>query len=209
MPPEADQKAKSHWDGVYERRASDSVSWYEPVPAHSLEFIAEARIPTTAPLIDIGAGASRLVDHLLDLGYLDLTVMDVSEKALEVVRRRLGDRHGSVSFLRQDVTSFRPARQYALWHDRAVFHFLTHPAARNRYVDALTEATAPGGSVVMATFGPDGPPRCSNLAVSRYDAASLAAELGDAFQVVRSIITTHVTPGGANQQFLYALFTRR
>lgn len=199
---------QTHWDDVYGRRRSDSVSWYEPNPSYSLDYIAAAGLSPASPIIDIGGGASLLVDRLLDQDYTDVTVLDVSVEALGIVRQRLGSRIAHVTLVRQDVTALRPSRPYALWHDRAVFHFLTQEAARRQYVDVLTQATVPGSHVVMATFGPDGPLRCSNLDTCRYDASSLAKALGGAFQLLRSSVVDHATPGGAQQQFLYALFRR-
>lgn len=204
-----DHDIQAHWDGVYGRRSSDSVSWYEPHPTHSLELIAAASPDRTSAIIDIGGGASLLVDRLLDQGYTDITVLDVSDQALELVRKRVGHGPARLTLLCQDVTTFQAKRDYALWHDRAVFHFLTTESARNHYVEALKRATIPGSHVVMATFGPEGPVRCSNLDTCRYDAASLANALGDSFLLSQSSLVNHVTPGAANQQFLYALFVRR
>ncbi|MGH8210620.1 MAG: class I SAM-dependent methyltransferase [Steroidobacteraceae bacterium] len=200
---------QEHWEGVYSRRRTDSVSWYEAYPAHSLEFIAEVDLDHSSPIIDIGGGASPMVDNLVGLGYRDITLLDVSEHALDVVRRRIGAGSTFVTMMREDVTAFRPERRYALWHDRAVFHFLTTEAARRHYIDALLNATAPGGHVIIATFGPSGPTRCSNLDTCRYDAAALATELGAAFQLRRSSLVDHLTPNAVSQQFLYTLFARR
>src|SRR5581483_10898068 len=145
---------QSHWDAVYESRGSTGVSWYEPRPAKSLELIESAAITRTDPIIDVGAGPSLLVDELLTAGYRDLTVLDVSASALAELRSRLGAAASSVVLVHQDVTAFQPARQYALWHDRAVFHFLLHREDRKRYVDALRQGVRPGGCVLIATFGP-------------------------------------------------------
>jgi SAM-dependent methyltransferase len=199
---------QSHWDAVYERKGTAEVSWYESRPEKSLELIQSAGIARTDPIIDVGAGASFLVDELLAAGYGDLTVLDVSASALDKLRTRVGAAAYSVMLLHQDVTAFRPARQYALWHDRGVFHFLVQREDRERYVNALRQGVCPGGHVLMATFGPAGPERCSGLPTVRYDAQTLAAELGAEFRLAESSLVVHQTPSSARQQFLYCLFNR-
>jgi len=200
---------QDHWDGVYEKKRADEVSWYEPHPGKSLQLIRATGIQVTDPIIDVGAGASSLVDELLVAGYGDLTVLDVSASALEKLRMRLGSAAPAVALLHQDVTAFQPARQYALWHDRAVFHFLTRREDRERYVAALRQGVRPGGHLLMATFGPSGPERCSGLPTMRYDATTLAAELGTHFTLVESFLVVHRTPWNSDQQFLYCRFDRR
>ncbi|MDE2450735.1 MAG: class I SAM-dependent methyltransferase [Gammaproteobacteria bacterium] len=199
---------QGHWDAVYEKKGTSAVSWYEPHPERSLELIRSTGVPTSDPIIDVGGGASLLVDELLGLGYGDLTVLDISATVLEKLRHRLGSAASSVTFLHQDVTTFQPGRRYALWHDRAVFHFLTHREDRERYVKALRDGVRPSGHILMATFGPSGPERCSGLPTVRYDAATLAAELGADFELVASSLVVHQTPSNANQQFLYCWFNR-
>jgi SAM-dependent methyltransferase len=200
---------QDHWDGVYEKKRADEVSWHEPRPEKSLELIRSTGIQVTEPVIDVGGGASLLVDELLAAGYGDLTVLDVSASVLEKVRSRLGSAASSVKLLHQDVTRFRPARRYALWHDRAVFHFLTQPEDRQGYIEALQRGVGPGGHVLMATFGPSGPERCSGLPTVRYDAPTLAAELGADFALVESFLAVHRTPWNSDQQFLYCRFDRK
>jgi 2-polyprenyl-3-methyl-5-hydroxy-6-metoxy-1,4-benzoquinol methylase len=197
---------QAHWDNVYATKAAHETSWYEPTSQKSMALIRNARISSHDPIIDVGGGASRLADELLSAGYQDVTVLDVSDTVLNTVRERLGTRADAVRFLQTDITAFRPTRQYALWHDRAVFHFLTAPEDRRRYVDALRASVRPGGHVIMATFGPQGPQRCSGLPVVRYEAATLGAELGSEFQLVETSLSVHHTPGGAEQQFLYCRF---
>lgn len=200
---------QSHWDAVYEKKAATEVSWYEPRPEKSLELIQSTGVRSTDPIIDVGAGASLLVDELLAAGYRDLTVLDVSAAALAKLRHRLGSAaSASVTLMHEDVTAFRPARRYALWHDRAVFHFLVRREDRERYVDALRQGVGPSGHVLLATFGPSGPERCSGLPCMRYDAATLPGELGGDFQLVESALVIHRTPSNAQQQFLYCRFTR-
>ncbi|HEX5458591.1 MAG TPA: class I SAM-dependent methyltransferase [Steroidobacteraceae bacterium] len=201
--------AQDHWDGVYEKKRPDEVSWYEPRPEKSLELIRATGIPISDPIIDVGSGASSLVDQLLAAGYGDLTVLDISASVLEKLRSRLGSAASTVALLHQDVTAFQPARQYAVWHDRAVFHFLTQREDRGRYVAALRRGVQPGGHVLMATFGPSGPERCSGLPTVRYDTTTLSAELGADFTLVDSFLVVHRTPWNSDQQFLYCRFNRR
>jgi SAM-dependent methyltransferase len=197
---------QDHWDEVYEKKTADEVSWYEPHPEKSLQLIRATGIPAADPIIDVGGGASRLVDELLAAGYGDLTVLDISASVLEKLRARLGSAASAVTLLHQDVTAFQPARRYALWHDRAVFHFLTRREDRGGYVRALRQGIRPGGQVLMATFGPAGPERCSGLPTVRYDATTLAAELGADFTPVESFLVVHRTPWNSDQQFLYCRF---
>lgn len=200
---------QEHWDSVYRSKSITDVSWYEPRPEKSLELIRRAAIELTDAIIDVGGGASFLVDDLLGVGYRDVTVLDVSATVLENLRERLGAKAPRVTLLHQDVTAFEPKRPYALWHDRAVFHFLVERADRERYVHALRRGLRPGGHLVMATFGPSGPERCSGLPTARYDEAALAAEIGPEFKLIESSLTIHRTPWDAPQEFLYCRFTRQ
>ena len=203
----ADAK-KVHWDQVYDTRPLTDVSWYEAVPEQSLELIRASGIQLHDAIIDVGGGASFLVDQLVSQGYDDVTVLDISSEVLRKVRERLGERAQSVTLLQHDVTTYRPARRYALWHDRAVFHFLVNSDDRKRYVETLRNSLEPNGTVVIATFGPEGPERCSGLEVVRYDAASLATQLGGDFMLVESSLDLHRTPQGSTQQFLSCRFRR-
>ena len=200
---------REHWNRVYQTRAPDSVSWYQRRPDVSLELIAASGIAKDARIIDVGGGASVLVDHLLDLGYSKLAVLDVSGAALNASRSRLEARAAAVEWLEGDVTTFEPPHRYALWHDRAAFHFLTDAGDRARYVATLRRALNPGGAVIIATFALDGPPKCSGLDVVRYDERSIAAELGAEFELREVRREAHVTPGKAEQQFHYFRFRRR
>lgn len=193
-----------HWDAVWKDRDPDLVTWFQDVPTRSLRLITGV---TTSddPVVDVGGGASRLVDHLLDLGYTDVTVVDLAPAALAASRARLGDRASSVTWLAADARYVRLARPVAVWHDRAVFHFLVDREDRASYVDAVRAGLRPGGHVVIATFGPEGPETCSGLPTCRYDAAGLAAEFGDGFTLVEGEDETHVSPTGVEQQFTYAL----
>jgi 2-polyprenyl-3-methyl-5-hydroxy-6-metoxy-1,4-benzoquinol methylase len=201
-----DQKA--HWDAVYDSKAEDQVSWFEAEPTTSIEFIRHCGGGKDVPIIDIGGGESRLVDHLLEAGYRDVTVLDLSERALEVTRERLGVRAADVNWIAADITEWSPARKYRLWHDRAVLHFLTEPEQREAYRRALLAAVAQGGCVVISTFALDGPAQCSGLSVVRYSAESLAAELGPDLRLVETVRDDHKTPWGTVQHFQYSRFTR-
>ncbi|MBZ0072304.1 MAG: class I SAM-dependent methyltransferase [Gammaproteobacteria bacterium] len=199
---------KMHWDAVYARKNPLEVSWYQAEPVLSLELIAATGVPLDAPLIDIGGGASVLVDRLLGRGYTDVTVLDLSARAFAYARTRLGAQAARVHWLDADVTEFVPARRYAVWHDRAVLHFLTAAADRRRYVEALNRSLMADGQVIIAAFALGGPTRCSDLDIVQYDAAKLCAELGAAFDLVEETAERHVTPGGKDQQFGYFRFVR-
>lgn len=193
-----------HWAQVYRTKAVDAVSWYQAKPAVSLALIADSGVARDAPLIDVGGGASTLVDHLLAAGYSDLTVLDLAGEALARSRERLGGASAArVHWLEADVTRFEPPRRYALWHDRAVFHFLTGEPARTAYLATVRRSLMPGGTVVLATFALDGPARCSGLEVVRYDAAALHAAFGADFELQDSRPDAHLTPGGSLQSFIY------
>jgi len=194
---------KEHWQTVYQTKAPTETSWYQPVPQRSLEWIHAAGLPPASPILDAGGGASTLVDHLLGASFPDVTVLDIAPASLAAAKVRLGAMAARVQWIEADVTAWQPARRYGLWHDRAVFHFLVDSMLRARYVDVLRSALARGGHAMIATFGPDGPQRCSGLAVRRYSADELCAVLGPSFHLVRSQIETHITPGGITQQFLY------
>jgi SAM-dependent methyltransferase len=198
---------RKHWDSVYTTRAETAVSWYQPHSEMSLRLI-RAAAPPEAGVIDIGGGASTLVDDLLEDGYADLTVLDVSSAALAKAKTRLGEKSARVNWIVADITRWMPPRTWQLWHDRAVFHFLVEKPQQDAYIGALTSATVLGGTVIMATFAPDGPEKCSGLPVQRYSPALLAERLGPAFALIDQARETHVTPGGVQQRFAYAVLRR-
>lgn len=200
---------KQHWEEVYREKAEDTVSWFQVHPDLSLELIRATGVGHRDAIIDVGGGASRLVDHLLAEGRTDLTVLDIAEAALERAGARLGPSALKVQWLVADVTRWQPQRLYRLWHDRAVFHFLTEPAERAAYARNLRTALVPGGSAIIASFAPDGPERCSGLPVQRYSPESLAVELGPAFRLKHSLSDSHLTPAGRVQRFQYSLFEYR
>ena len=197
-----------HWDDVYRTRAVTDVSWFQVEPTTSMELIADVD-PRPRSVIDVGAGASVLVDSLLDAGIADLAVLDVSAEALDQVRTRLGDRADGVSFVVADLLEWDPERQWDLWHDRAVFHFLVDRADQERYVATAAAAVSRGGHVVIAAFAPDGPDRCSGLPAARHDAESIAAVFSPAFVLELSEREVHTTPAGVEQPFTWAVLRRR
>lgn len=195
---------REHWDKTYADKAPDQVSWFRPHLDHSLTVIEKAVPNRGAAIVDIGGGASTLVDDLLDRGYSNVAVLDVSPTALEKAKARLGTSANSVRWLEGDITTVEfPAATFAFWHDRAVFHFLTKEADRARYVATLRRSVPEGGHVLIGTFGPDGPERCSGLEVVRYSVERLSALFGDGFEEVGRQAETHVTPAGRTQQFVY------
>jgi SAM-dependent methyltransferase len=200
---------RAHWDAMYRSRADTEVSWFEADPKTSLELIAGTCVDPTSAIIDVGGGASRLVDTLVLVGYKDVTVIDLSEAALAVACARLDDAAAQVAWIAADITTWLPSRRYQLWHDRAAFHFLIDPADRTAYIERMTEALVPGGYAVIGTFAPDGPQRCSNLPVERYDAVRLSAALGSAFQLLDTRLHRHRTPGGAVQNFQFSVLRRK
>ena len=202
-------EASQHWEGVYGSRTFDQVSWYQPVPERSLRHIEDAKADRDAAIIDVGGGASTLVDHLLDAGFTDVTVLDISERALQQARHRLGAQEGAVNWVVADVRTFLPDREFSIWHDRAVLHFLTDADDRARYVEALRRALLPGATLVLSTFGPEGPLKCSGLQICRYDVDMLTELLGPCFELQDHEFEDHETPAGAKQQFLYTRWARK
>lgn len=195
---------KTHWDEVYSTRPADAVSWYQSHAEQSLALIRGTGSPLSASIIDVGGGASTLVDDLLADGYTRLTVLDLSTAALEVARNRLGSRAAHVSWLEGDVTTIQlPARHFDIWHDRAVFHFLTSEIDRRAYVANVMRSVKPQGHVIVATFAEDGPTRCSGLPVARYSPEQLHGEFGSSFAFVKKEREEHRTPAGMVQKFIY------
>lgn len=199
---------QAHWDHIYDTKAGNELSWFQERPAISLDLIRSTGVKPSAAIIDIG-GASRLVDALLDEGFHALTVLDLSERALVAAKVRLGPRSARVVWIAADVTAWEPSEAYDLWHDRAAFHFLTEAAGRRAYAERVSRAVRPGGRVIIGTFAPGGPERCSGLPVQRHDAASIGAVLGERFTLVQSRRHDHVTPAGTTQRFQFSVFRRR
>ena len=197
-------ETKAHWDKVYTTKQPNQVSWYRRHLDMSLGLITDAAPNIDAHIIDVGGGEATLVDDLLARGYRNVHVLDISAAALNVARARLGRKANNVRWLCNDVTdyAFKPA-QFDVWHDRAVFHFLTDGPTREAYVRQVARAVKPGGHVIVATFGPEGPTQCSGLEVVRYDADGLHGQFGSAFRLVDHRTELHQTPSGAIQQFVY------
>jgi len=202
------QSRQSHWENVYATKRENEVSWFQENPAPSLAMIEQTGAAPGSAIIDIGGGASRLVDHLVKRDFRNVTVLDLSGAALEVAKARLGERAAQVQWLVADVTIWEPQDTYDIWHDRAAFHFLTDQADRAAYVARLGQAVRVGGHAIIATFALDGPERCSGLPVVRYDAASLGKTLGDRFELVNTRSDAHATPWGSEQSFQFSLFRR-
>ena len=198
---------QAHWDRIYETRAGNELSWFQEHPAISLDLIRATGAKPGAAIIDIGGGASRLVDALLDEGFC-ASVLDLSESALAAAKARLGPRSAKVAWIAADVTAWEPSETYDLWHDRAAFHFLIEAAGRQAYAERVAKSVRPGGHVIVGTFASDGPQSCSGLPVLRHDAASIGAVLGKRFALVETRRHDHVTPAGRTQRFQFSLFRR-
>ena len=197
---------KTHWEKIYREKPPDAVSWYRPHLETSLALIEKAAPQHRTSVIDVGGGQSTLVDDLLAHGYRSVTVFDVSQTAIDLAKRRLGCAAKRVRWITGDITKAEmTATAYDVWHDRAVFHFLTSVEQRIAYVQQVARAVKPGGHVLVSTFGPEGPRKCSGLEVVRYDAESLHAEFGLRFRLLESFAELHDTPFGTTQQFLYCL----
>ena len=201
---------KQHWEQVYSTKPTEGLGWYKPHLKTSLTWIKELNLAADAPIIDVGGGASTLVDDLLDAGYLSITVLDISEKALSSVRARLGKKAELVTWLNGDITSIDlPTQHYELWHDRAAFHFLTEPDQRQRYQDNLLKALRPAGHLIIGAFAPEAPPKCSGLPVQRYSQEQLHETLGEEFELMNHRKEQHVTPGGLEQMYVNCHFRRK
>jgi SAM-dependent methyltransferase len=198
----------AHWDSVWQSRHAEDVSWHQQEPVLSLRLVREVSTPSSS-VVDVGGGASRLVDLLVADGYRDVTVADIAEAALEQARVRLADQATLVTWVTCDITEHHFGRTFGVWHDRAVFHFLTEEADQHRYLNTMRRSLAPGSHAIIATFSLDGPDRCSGLPVRRYGEAELTAALGDGFEPVSHHRELHVTPSGAHQPFLYGVFRRQ
>ena len=195
---------KTHWEHIYETKAPTRVSWYQEHAQFSLQYIWNTGIQKTDHIIDVGGGASTLVDDLIADGFEQITILDISATALKLARERLGKRAANVHWLEADITQAQlPFQVFDVWHDRAVFHFLMQASDRQRYIDTVRHAVRPGGHVIIATFAPDGPDHCSGLEVVRYSSNSLHHEFGDDFTLLDSAREVHHTPFGTEQKFIY------
>ena len=197
---------KSHWENIYTQKSPEEVSWTQKKPVLSLRWIESLALPKNSAIIDVGGGESRLVDYLLALGYSDLTVLDIAEAALNRSKKRLGLKANLVNWIQADITTFKPQKKYCLWHDRAVFHFLTHEDEVKTYVD--TVAASVDQYLLMSTFSKEGPLKCSGLPITQYDAKSIAAHFTNDFKLLQQEHETHTTPFDTTQAFIYTLFKK-
>jgi 2-polyprenyl-3-methyl-5-hydroxy-6-metoxy-1,4-benzoquinol methylase len=204
----SDLGRQAHWENVYATKDEHTVSWFQERSDISLDLIRATGVKTSASIIDIGGGASRLVDALIDEGFEAITVLDLSEKALTTSKARLGARGAHVQWVVADITTWEPPQSYDVWHDRAALHFLTDPKDRAAYAERVSSAVRPGGHVIIGTFALDGSERCSGLPIVRYDAASLGKILGPSFELIESKRHEHHTPAGAIQKFQFSRFRR-
>lgn len=199
---------KTHWEKIYETKALEECSWYEESPRISLYFLDELSLPLSAKIIDIGGGDSLFVDHLLDFGFTNITVLDISESAIERAKKRLGQRATLVTWIVEDVLTFKPQEKYDVWHDRATFHFMTIQKEINQYTALVRDSIVEGGAIVMATFAPDAPFRCSGIVTKRYSEEDLEAAFSEDFIKRESLVVGHTTPSGGIQNFTYCSFNR-
>jgi len=197
---------KSHWENIYTQKSPEEVSWTQKKPVLSLRWIESLALPKNAAIIDVGGGESRLVDYLLALGYSDLTVLDIAEAALNRSKKRLGLKANLVNWIQADIATFKPQKKYCLWHDRAVFHFLTHEDEVKTYVDTVVASV--DQYLLMSTFSKEGPLKCSGLPITQYDAKSIAAHFTNDFKLLQQEHETHTTPFDTTQAFIYTLFKK-
>ncbi len=204
-----DFERKKHWETIYQTKELNEVSWYQPNPETSLQFFQQLEIPVTAKIIDIGGGDSFLVDHLLDLGYQDLSVLDVSETAIERAKQRLGERAKDVKWIVSDVFDFQPTTSYDCWHDRAAFHFLTKDVEVEKYVQMASKAITPNGKMIIGTFSEQGPKKCSGIDIRQYSETTMTDLFSRYFQKITCITTDHTTPFDTTQNFVFCSFRKQ
>ena len=197
---------KDHWEGLYTQKNPAEVNWYQSHPQHSLSLVGDTGMGTAASIIDVGGGASTLVDYLLQAGYRDITVLDIARTAIERAQQRLGDLSQQITWVEGDITDYSAGRTFDIWHDRAVFHYLTLDRDRDLYMKALHNSLKPGGQVIIATFSDIGPSQCSGLDITRYNPGSLGLALGSELHLVETLTEEHRTPDGGLQQFVYCRF---
>lgn len=200
---------KQHWEKVFETKDTKKVSWYQPVPSLSLELIEEVRPTKETQIIEIGCGDSYLGDFLLENGFSNITLLDISEKALEAIKLRLQDKSGSIRFLAKDITGYSSPNSYDIWHDRAVFHFLTKESDIKKYVQNASESIKTGGYLIIGTFSNEGPKMCSDLQVQQYSEKELVLRFQNDFDLVRGFTENHTTPSGSIQNFLFCIFRKK
>ena len=200
---------KDHWERVYQKQAPTEVGWYQAYPETSLKLINNTAVGHNSRIIDVGGGTSKLSEHLLDQGYKELTVLDISNNSIKKARLQLGEKSSRIDWIEGDVTRYGFKEHYDVWHDRAVFHFLTKIEDRKGYVNSLDQALKLNGHLIIAAFSLEAPPKCSGLSVVRYSPESLQNELGDNFNLVETLVEDHATPSGVKQNFIYCRFMKR
>lgn len=200
---------KAHWENIYQDKSPLEVSWFQQKPSLSLQLIQNTQLQLDEPIIDVGGGASLLVDSLIGTGYLNISVLDISKNALACARKRLGEAAMKVKWYASDVTEFKPPNQFSLWHDRAVFHFLTAESDRQQYIKVLNQSLVPGGQLVIAAFAIGGPEKCSGLDTVQYDADKLGTALGKGYELIEEVDELHLTPSNVEQKFMYFRFIRK
>mgnify|MGYP001952202447 CR=1 FL=1 len=200
---------KKHWETIYQTKDLKDVSWYQPKPTTSLDFLNQFNIPKNSKIIDIGGGDSFLVDHLLDLGYSELTVLDISASSLDRAKERLGSRATKVKWIVADAATFKPVEQYEFWHDRAAFHFLTNEEEITNYINTIQNNIRPNGLLVIGTFSEQGPKKCSGIEITQYNETDFKSRFEPEFQLVDSQIVSHQTPFDTSQDFIFARFQKR
>ena len=199
---------KNHWEHIYQTKQLNEVSWFQPTPSTSLSFFEQFNISKSAKIIDIGGGDSLLVDNLLDRGYVDITVLDISESALERAKLRLGERSGLVTWIVADAAAFTPLQQYDFWHDRAAFHFLTKEEEIENYINAVQQSIKPSGILVIGTFSEQGPKKCSGIEIKQYSENSMTDRLKPYFEKIECYTVDHKTPFDTIQQFVFCSFRK-
>tara|TARA_R100000935_G_scaffold35198_1_gene55960 strand:+ start:64 stop:687 length:624 start_codon:yes stop_codon:yes gene_type:complete len=202
------ESKKKHWENIYDTKKITEVSWYQPVPESSLNFINAAGLEKNAEFIDIGGGDSFLVDNLISLGYTNLNVLDISLNAIERAKLRLADKADEVTWIEADITDFNPSRTYDVWHDRAAFHFLTSPKDIQKYLDTMESAISPGGFLILGTFSNNGPKKCSGIEIKQYSIEELKAAVPDSFKFIEGENIDHLTPSGSLQNFTFCRFQK-
>jgi len=199
---------KNYWEQIYQTKKPDQVSWYQPTPVTSLSFFEQYNVPKEAKIIDIGGGDSFLVDHLLNRGYKDITVLDISESSLERAKSRLGDRSGLVKWIVEDAATFETTERYDFWHDRAAFHFLTKEDEIQNYINTVQQSINPSGILVLGTFSVQGPKKCSGIEIKQYSETSMTDRLKGTFEKIKCITVEHKTPFDTIQQFIFCSFRK-
>lgn len=199
---------KKHWENIYQTKQLSDVSWFQPTPDTSLSFLTQFNIPKSAKIIDVGGGDSFLVDHLLDLGYQDITVLDISDSALNRAKQRLGQRAATVNWIVADAATFKPREKYDFWHDRAAFHFLTDDQEIEAYIDSVQKGISPTGVLVIGTFSEQGPTKCSGIEIKQYSEKSMTERLMKFFEKIKCIVVDHKTPFNTIQNFIFCSFRK-